>query len=249
MAKAKLELPGGVLACGRYHAQLRPDEWTALQWMRFRFSRADSAADSLLREQPIPPARADELTEFVLRVHAQSGEPLFPLHYGRGAHLQRDVQALVGRSPKRRGGPAMLRDLLPLQEAVAALGGLARQAVREDAPVVATSAMTLLRLAWDARWREEETGDDDDRGAHDPRADADVLRRLERMRPEIGEDVWRIALARCTELSGDASELAERHPAGDDRGRQPVDALARRRPGFPDEVYRHALSIAYLESR
>lgn len=229
MAKQRqAEFPGGHLACGQFHALLRPDQWTALQWMRFRFSKPDSAFDLLLREHPVPPGRADELAQFVATVHSQSSEPIFPLRYGRGAHLQRDVQALVSHAPKARGGPALLRDLVPLDEALSALGGLVRRAPEENQPVVATSAMTLLRTAWEGR-----RGDV---------ADAELIDRLEESRPGVGEAAWRLAIAACVRLEEAAIVIVNRYgPAG--LGARPEQALARRIPGFPDEVYRQAIGL------
>lgn len=232
MAKERDDLPGGVLACGPYSAPLAPDEWTALQWMRFRFSRPDSAVDRLLREQPIPPAQADELTAFVLHVHAQSGEKLFPLYFGRGAHLQREVHALVGRSPRRRGGPAYLRDVTTVVRTMATLGALARRAATENAPVTALAARTLLGSAWGARWH----------GEGDAREDDESMRALAEAHPEVGEACWRVALARCSALLEDAEDVASRNPFR--TGQALVATLARRAPGFPDDVYRHAVSMA-----
>jgi hypothetical protein len=235
------EFPGGHLACGQLHALLRPDEWTALQWMRFRFSKADSACDLLLREQPVSPGRADELAGFVAAVHSHSGEPLFPLRFGRGAHLQRDVQALVSRSPRRRGGPAYLRDIVPLDTALTVLGGLSRRAPEENQPVVATSAMTLLRLTWEGRRSEIERED------HDA-SDAELVEWLETSRAGVGEPVWRQAIAACVRLEEAAVALAialRRGPAG---GGRPEATLARRVPGFFDEVYRQALALGLDEA-
>lgn len=236
--RQQAEFPGGHLACGHLHALLRPDEWTALQWMRFRFSRADSAPDLLLREQPIFPGRADELAEFVATVHGHSGEPLFPLRFGRGAHLQRDVQALVSRSPRRRGGgPAYLRDLVPLDAVLTLLGGLARRAPEENQPVSATSAMTLLRLTWDARRSEADVD-----GHVAP--ERELLDLLEASRPGVGEPAWRLALDRCARLEVAAVVVmneSRNAPAG--RGARPEATLARRVPGFPDDVYRQAVAL------
>ena len=248
MAQRASQFPGGYLACGEFGALLKPDPWTALQWMRFLYSRADSAADALLREQPIPPHRADELLEFVAKVHQQSGEPLFPLRFGRGAHLQNEVKAMVGRAPARRkaGGKPQLRDLATVEAALAALAGLARHAVEQNAPVLAASAMTLLRRAWDARWSEEGRAD---RAAYESRGDEEAMRSLESEHPEIDEAVWKTALRRCKDLERAAVEVAERNRSGGAGGALPVATLARRMAGFPDEVYREALSYGYFVTR
>lgn len=242
--RQQAEFPGGHLACGQFHALLRHDEWTALQWMRFRFAKADSAADFLLREQPIPPGRADELAAFVAVVHAQSSEPLFPLRYGRGAHLQREVQALVSRAPKKtRGGPAHLRDLTPVETAITALGGLARRAPEENHPVTATSAMTLLRTTWDRR---RAGGERDDPDA----SDAELAAWLEESRPGVGEPVWRLAIATCVRLEEAAVALAMHYGpvAMAALGSRAEATLARRVPGFPNEVYSYAIGfgVAHL---
>lgn len=212
--------------------------------MRFRFSKADSACDLLLREQPISPGRADELAAFVAGVHSHSGEPLFPLRYGRGAHLQRDVQALVSRSPRRRGGPAYLRDLVPLDTALTVLGGLARRAPEENQPVIATSAMTFRRMTWDRRRWEVERDDG-------PVSEVQLAEWLEGMRPGVGEVAWRLAIAACVRLEEAAIDIAARHgPAGlVYLGARPEATLARRVPGFPDEVYRQAVGLALEQAR
>lgn len=231
------EFPGGHLACGQLHALLRPDEWAALQWMRFRFSKPDSAPDQLLREQPISPGRADELAAFVAGVHSHSGEPLFPLRFGRGAHLQRDVQALVARSPRRRGGPTLLRDLAPLETALSVLGGLARRAPEENQPVIATSAMTLLRVTWELRRAEL---DDDDPDS----PEAELVEHLESSRPGVGEPAWRMALDACTRLEDAATAFfqAVRNTGVVPTGR-PEATLRHRVAGFPEEVYREAVAL------
>lgn len=240
--RQQAEFPGGHLACGQFHALLRPDEWTALQWMRFRFAKADSAVDRLLREDAIPPGRADEISAFVAVVHAQSSEPLFPLRYGRGAHLQREVQALVSRAPKKRGGPAHLRDLTPVETAITALGGLARRSPMENHPVIATSAMTLLRTTWDGRRAEVER---DDPSA----SDAALVAWLEESRPGVGEPVWWLALAACVRLEEAAVALASHYgPAVmATLGPRAEATLARRVPGFPNEVYSYAIGVGLAQ--
>lgn len=233
-----MEFPGGHLACGQFHALLRPDEWTALQWMRFRFARPDSAVDRLMREEAIPPGRADEIAAFVATVQGQSSEPIFPLRYGRGAHLQRDVQALVSRSPRTRGGPACLRDLAPVEAAITHLGGFARRSPEENQPVIATSGMTLLRSTWDGRRAEAERTD------HAP--PVELVERLEEGRPGVGAPAWWMAIDSCVRLEEAATALAAHHAqAGlNYAGARLETALGRRVPGFPDEVYRQAVGLA-----
>lgn len=236
--RQQANFPGGHLACGQLHALLKPDEWTALQWMRFRFSKADSAVDRMMREEAIPPGRADELAAFVAVVHGQSSEPLFPLRYGRGAHLQREVQALVSRAPRKRGGPAHLRDLAPVETAITVLGGLARRAPEENQPVIATSAMSLLRAAWDAR--RAEAGRDDEAAS-----DAELVQWLEESRPGVGEPVWRLALDACLRLEEAALAVVTLNGPGmmTRMGPRAEAALARRVPGFPSEVYSYAIGV------
>ena len=235
--RQQAEFPGGHLACGQLHALLKADEWTALQWMRFRFAKADSAVDLLMREQPMPPGRADEIAAFIAIVLAQSSEPLFPLRYGRGAHLQRDVQALVSRAPKKRGGPVHLRNLVPLETAITVLGGLARRAPDENQPVIATSAMTLLRTTWEARRSEIERDED--------AVPAELVEWLEESRPGVGAQVWWLAIDACVRLEEAAVALATHYgPAAmATLGPRAEATLSRRVPGFPNEVYSYAIGV------
>jgi hypothetical protein len=139
------------------------------------------------------------------------------------------VQALVSRTPKARGGPALLRDLAPLDEALSALGGLVRRSPEENHPVQATSGMTLLRATWEGRRADV--------------PDAELIDHLEESRPGVGEPAWRLAIAACVRLEEAAIVIVNRYGSAN-LGPRPEQALARRIPGFPDEVYRQAIGVA-----
>src|SRR5262245_6247225 len=130
--KRKIEFPGGRLSTGSIHVLLSDVEWTALQWMRFLFSRPDSAIDRLLREIPIAVDRADDLVAWVAHVRLQSGERVSPLRLGRLAHLDLAVRGLLASSAEgRRAGPSHLRDLPALGRALSALTSIAKRAPEE----------------------------------------------------------------------------------------------------------------------